>query len=164
MTRPPLLRASVASLLALAALAASLSAGAGERQRVPDAGTFTTPSLIQMKWENLPSDGSISTMVEGEALVSLRLDTSAWKGQAGTIRLEIPSMPFGQIEAAWAPRGELLLPGRSVSGEPGGAIYAGLISFDAIADTLTLRLRADGAFLENLERMEFQVFFEPRDP
>ncbi len=155
----PLLWAAAALLAAL-----SGSAFASERSRVPDTGTFTTPSVIPMKWEKLPPGGAVMTMVSGEGIVSLRLDTRAWRGRFGTIRLELPPLPFGKLEAAWEPRSRLLLPGRSVSGEPGGAVYSGPIDFDFLEDTLALRLRADGAWLDRSERLEFSFIIETPNP
>ncbi len=142
-------------LVLLAALLAAASTHAATF-RVDDSLTLPNESSTAMKWRSLAPNRAVGHAIEGQSVLTIRLDTAPWLNKVGKIYMALPEQPIGQVSAEWSTQGKLL-PGQLVSGNR-ALVYAGPIRTRLIEDTIVLRLQADGRRLAAPQRLQF--YFE----
>lgn len=148
-------------LAALLVVLATLSAPTAYAQaiRLDDSASQVLSGLVRMNWEQ-PAPGR-GDMLVGQVTVLVRLDTSALRGRSGRI-YHVLGRQATPVEVSWTSRGPLL-PGTLHDGDR-TLVYAGLVTTDAIEDTLVLTIRADGNRLAHPEQLAFHFEFEPESP
>jgi hypothetical protein len=145
----------VRRLALLAAIAATTCAHA-TTFRVDDSLTLPNETSTPMKWRSLAPNRAVGHAVEGQTVLTIRLNTAPWLNKTGKIYMGLPEQPLGQVSAEWSTQGKLL-PGQLLSGSR-TLVYAGPIRANMIEDTIVLRLQADGRRLSAPQRLQF--FFE----
>lgn len=121
--------------------------------RVDDSTTLPAETSASMKWRSLAPNRAIGNVVEGSAVVTVRLNLAPWLNKTGKIYMVLPEQPIGQVTAEWATQGRLL-PGKVVSGNR-TLVYAGPIRSTGLEDTIALKLEADGRRLIAPQRLQF---------
>jgi len=142
----------VRRLALLAASAAAIVAHAATF-RVDDSLTLPNESSTPMKWRSLAPNRAVGHAVEGQTVLTIRLNTAPWLNKVGKIYMGLPEQPIGQVSAEWSTQGKLLA-GQLVSGNR-TLVYAGPIRANMIEDTIVLRLQADGRRLSAPQRLQF---------
>jgi hypothetical protein len=139
--------------IALAALACvALPAGAAT-YRVDDGATQPYESAVALRWRSVaPTRGGDDTM-EGATTVQVRLNLAPWLNRQGRIYLALPEQPPGKVVARWTTQGRLL-PGQVGTGQR-TLVYAGPITTPLLAETLALRIEADGNRMAASYRLNF---------
>lgn len=141
------------TLLAAAALCAALPCGAATF-RVDDSGSIPGEVQTPMRWRSLAPDRSAGTNdVEGNVLVTVRLNLAPWLNRQGRIFLSLPQQPVGLVNAEWSTQGKLIA-GKVTSGSR-TLVYSGPIRTALLEDTLMLRIWTDGRRLVSSQRLDF---------
>ncbi len=124
--------------------------------RVDDSLTLPNESSTPMKWRSLAPNRAVGHAIEGQSIITIRLNTAPWLNKSGRIYMALPEQPIGQVSAEWSTQGKLLA-GQLVSGNR-ALVYAGPIRTSLIEDTIVLRLQADGRRIAAPQRLQF--YFE----
>ena len=141
------------NLLLAAAIGACLPCAAATF-RVDDSGSIPGEGQTPMRWRSLaPDRGAGSNDVEGNLLVTVRLNLAPWLNRQGRIFLVLPQQPAGQVNAEWSTQGKLIA-GRVTSGNR-TLVYSGPIRSPLLEDTMLLRVSTDGRRLVGSQRLEF---------
>jgi hypothetical protein len=140
-------------LMATIALAPAAMAGTF---RVDDSTTFPNDANTAMKWRSLSPSRAGGNVVEGDSVVTVRLNLAPWLNKNGRIYMALSEQPIGQVKAAWVTQGRLL-PGELISGNR-TLVYAGPIRTALLEDTIALKFEADGRRLVSPQRLHF--YFE----
>ena len=143
------------TLALVVAIAAAVGANAATF-RVDDSLTLPNETSTPMKWRSLAPNRAVGHAVEGQSVITIRLNTAPWLNKVGKIYMGLPEQPIGQVSAEWSTQGKLLA-GQLVSGNR-TLVYAGPIRANLIEDTIVLRLQADGRRLSAPQRLQF--YFE----
>ena len=141
------------SLLVAAALAAAFPACAATF-RVDDATSMPRENQTQMRWRSLAPNRSIGHDVEGNAVVTVRLNLAPWLNKQGRIFLALPEQSVGQVNAEWTTQGRLIN-GQVASGNR-TLVYSGPIRSALLEETLVMRIWTDGRRLVAPQRLDFQ--------
>lgn len=139
----------------LAALLAACAAQAAT-YRVDDSVTLPQESNMPMKWRSLAPNRAVGNAVDGNTVITIRLDTSPWINKVGKIYMALPEQAIGQVTAEWTTQGRLLA-GQLISGNR-TLVYSGPIRSNLIEDTIALKISADGRKLVSTQRLQF--YFE----
>lgn len=143
---------TLAALIA-AALAVPATPALAATYRVDDGATQPYESSIALRWRSVaPTRGGDDTM-EGGTTVQVRLNLAPWVNRQGRIYLVLPEQPPGKVVARWTTQGRLL-PGQVGTGQR-TLVYAGPITTPLLAETLALRIEADGKLMAASYRLNF---------
>ncbi len=141
------------SLLLAAALAAAFPVEAATFH-VDDAASMPRENQTPMRWRSLAPNRSMGHEVEGNAVVTIRLNLAPWMNRQGKIFLALPEQPVGQVNAEWTTQGKLLN-GQVASGNR-TLVYAGPIRMPLLEETIVMRIWTDGRRLVTPQRLDFQ--------
>lgn len=121
--------------------------------RVDDSASLPGEAATTMRWKSLAPSRTAGNLVDGATIVTVRLNLAPWLNRDGKIYLVLPSLPIGQVTAAWTSQGRLL-PGELISGNR-TLVYTGPIRASVLEDTLALKLQTDGRRLGSPQRLQF---------
>ena len=140
-------------LAAAAALCLALPCGAATF-RVDDSASIPGEGLTAMRWRSLaPDRGAGSNDVEGNLLVTVRLNLAPWVNRQGRIFMVLPQQALGQVNAEWTTQGKLIA-GKITSGNR-TLVYSGPIRSALLEDTIVMRIWTDGRRLVSTQRLDF---------
>jgi hypothetical protein len=143
----------VKSLLLAAALAAVFPLEAAT-YRVDDTTSMPRENQTPMRWRSLAPNRAMGNDVEGNAVVTLRLNLAPWVNKQGKIFLALPEQSVGQVSAEWTTQGKLIN-GQVTSGNR-TLVYAGPIRAALLEETIVMRIWTDGRRLVAPQRLDFQ--------
>lgn len=121
--------------------------------RVDDSATLPGESQTKMRWRSLGPNHSNGDVVDGAALITIRLKTLPWINRVGKIYMVLPQQPIGQVLVDWTTQGNLLS-GALISGNR-TLVYAGQIHSAMIEDTINIQVHSDGKRLVSAQKLEF---------
>ncbi len=149
------MRAAAPIALMCAAVLATLvsSPVAAATYRVDDSATLPIESTAVLRWRNLAPTRSREDVLEGTVGIAVRLNLAQWLNQNARLYLVLPEQGTTPVRASWRTQGRLL-PGEIRPGQR-VLVYSGQISSPALDETLLLRIEADGARLDGLQRLDF---------
>ena len=151
MKRHPLMRLhAMLAALVLSGLACTADAAT---YRVDDSATLPGEAVTRMRWRTPGPSRQAGDIVDGAAVVALRLNTAPFVNRSGRIYMVLPAQPVGTITVDWTTLGRML-PGALVSGNR-TLVYAGPIRGAMLEDTFTLFVHADGKRLVSAQRLQF---------
>ena len=141
------------ALLLAAVLAAALPAQSATF-RVDDATSMPRENQTPMRWRSLAPNRSMGHDVEGNAIVTIRLNLAPWVNKQGKIFLALPEQSVGQVNAEWTTQGKLIN-GQVTSGNR-TLVYSGPIRTPLLEETIVMRIWTDGRRLVAPQRLDFQ--------
>ncbi len=124
--------------------------------RIDDSATLPGESQVKMHWRSVGSNRRTGSIVDGTALVTIRLKTAPWINRIGQIYMVLPQQPIGQVMVDWTTQGKLLS-GSLISGNR-TLVYAGPIQTPIIEDTINVQVHSDGTRLTAIQKLDF--YFE----
>ena len=151
MKRHPLTRLD--ALLAALMLSGLACTAEAATFRVDDSASLPGEAVTRMRWRTPGPSRQAGDIVDGAAVVTLRLNTAPFINRSGRIYMVLPAQPVGTISVDWTTQGRML-PGMLVSGNR-ALVYAGPIRGAMLEDTITLSIHADGKRLVSAQRLQF---------
>jgi hypothetical protein len=140
--------------LLLAAALASVFPAHAATYRIDDATSMPRENQTPMRWRSLAPNRSMGHDVEGNAIVTIRLNLAPWVNKQGKIFLALPEQSVGQVSAEWTTQGKLIN-GQVTSGNR-TLVYAGPIRAPLLEETIVMRIWTDGRRLVAPQRLDFQ--------
>ena len=121
--------------------------------RVDDTASLPGEAVTKMRWRTPGPNRLAGDVVNGSAIVTLRLNTASFINRSGRIYMVLPPQPVGAVSVEWTTQGRML-PGALVSGNR-ALVYAGPIRGAMLEDTFTLAMHTDGKRLVSAQRLQF---------